>query len=228
MTYPEPADPAGRLFPILPAIYRNRDETGDLARLLRALAQYLLTGAAAGDPIQAGLEQYLDDIPTLFAEAPRGATGPDRFAHWLAAWLAFTPHALFEPPALRRIMAGIVPLYGYRGSRDYLVRLLTLCFPEELAVIHVDDRPRAGLTLGQSVIGVDSQLSASPPFSFRVHAEFADGHTDPDSAEALCQKVRAIIEFAKPAHTLYELVWRRHDVSGRPESAARVRPTDRR
>ncbi len=54
------------MFASLPAVFRSRDETGDLASLLAVLATYFFTGTRNGH-VLSGLEQYLDEIPTLFA-----------------------------------------------------------------------------------------------------------------------------------------------------------------
>jgi phage tail-like protein len=210
------AEPADRMFDNLPAIFRSRDETRDLARLLNVLAVFFFTGRttdghASGPEHLPGLalEQYLDEIPTLFS--PTGT--PVRFLYWLATWLSFTPHALFPPELLRRIVGGIVPMYGKRGTRDYLVRLLELCFGNELAQIQVDDRPGVGFTVGQSTVGVDTRLAVSRPFCFKVVIERHESQAEPmasHEAEALQHRLRAVIDFAKPAHTTYELEWRAH------------------
>jgi phage tail-like protein len=212
------AEPADRMFANLPAVFRNRDETGDLARLLGVLAAFFFAGRTLDGRVLPGLEQFLDEIPALFA--PMGASSdrspgqrtPDRFLGWLATWLSFTPHALFPPEPLRRIVAGIVPLYGLRGTRDYLVRLLNLCFGDEVAHINVDDRPGTGFTVDQSRLGVDTRLAVSRPFCFTVAIERHETHTEPTAAhdEALQHRMRAVIDFAKPAHTTYELEWRVH------------------
>ena len=60
--------------------------------------------------------------------------------------------ALFEPAQLRRIVAGIVPLYGRRGTRGYLERLLRLCF-DEIASLDIDDDAGPGLRLGRARAG---------------------------------------------------------------------------
>jgi phage tail-like protein len=211
------AEPAERMFASLPAVFRNRDETRDLTRLLDVLAAFFFTGRTIDDRFLPGLEQRLDEIPALFS--PMGAPQdelqisrtPNRFLDWLATWLSFTPHALFGPEALRRIVGGIVPLYGLRGTRDYLERLLKLCFVDEAAEIHVDDRPSIGFTVGQSAIGVDTRLALSRPFCFKVVIERHEAETEPmasDEVEALHHRMRAVIDFAKPAHTTYELEWR--------------------
>jgi phage tail-like protein len=208
------ADVADRMFAHLPRVFRNRDETGDLARLLGVLQGVLFTGSTMGGRQLPGLEQYIEEIPTLFAplgaqqDGDKVSRTPDRFLHWLAAWLSFTPHPLFPAESLRRIAAGIVPLYGLRGTKEYLVRLLELCFGQEVAHIHVDDRPRAGFTVGESQLGVDTRLAVSRPFCFKVAIERRDIGSDPTSlheSEVLIRRVRSVIEFAKPAHTAYEL-----------------------
>jgi hypothetical protein len=206
------------MFAALPAVFRGRDDTGDLARLLDVLGAFFFTGGSTGDGrIPSGLERRLDEIPALFSPAgpPPGDSAiwrtPDRFLHWLATWLSFTPHALFSPESLRRIISGIVPLYGWHGTRNYLVRLLELCFGDEVAQIHVDDRPSVGFTIGQSLLGIDTLLAVSRPFCFKVVVERYDQPAEPmvaDAIEDLQHRVRAVIDFAKPAHTVYELEWR--------------------
>ena len=213
------ADVADRMFAHLPRVFRNRDETGDLARLLEVLQGVLFTGTTLADRHLPGLEQYIEEIPTLFSPLGMQQDGgkvwrtPDRYLHWLAAWLSFTPHTLFPAESLRRIVAGIVPLYGFRGTKDYLVRLLELCFGQEVAHIHVDDRPRVGFTVGGSQLGVDTRLAVSRPFCFRVTIERRSAGADPTAlheSEAMIRRLRSVIEFAKPAHTAYELEIRSH------------------
>jgi phage tail-like protein len=205
------------MFASLPSVFRNRDETGDLARLLGALERVFFTGGTMDGRALLGFEQYLDEIPTLFSPSGMQQEGsqvrrtPDRFLHWLAAWLSFTPHALFSPDALRRIVGGIIPLYGLRGTKDYLIRLLELCFGDELAQIHVDDRPSVGFTVGESTLGVDTRLAVSRPFCFKVAIETHESTAEPMAsreAEALLRQIRSVIDFAKPAHTTCELEWR--------------------
>jgi phage tail-like protein len=212
-------DAADRMFASLPAVFRSRDADGDLEHLLDVLGAFFFTGSAHDDRVLPGLEQYLEQIPALFsplgAFRDRPGTGltPEPFLHWLAAWVSFTPHALFSPEPLRRIIAGIVPLYGLRGTRNYLVRLLELCFGEEVALIEVNDRPRVGFTIGGSALGVDSRLAVSRPFHFKVAIGLHEAPDNPlalEGFQALQHRVRAVIDFAKPAHTAYELEWHTH------------------
>jgi phage tail-like protein len=206
-------DPADRLFDLLPAIFRQRDSTDELKRLLHALGTYFLS-AHSENTAQAGLEQYVERIPALFAplgepqESPPDDRTPDRFLHWLATWLSFSPHALFSAERLRHITAGIVQLYGLRGTKAYLQRLLDLCFGDELGLVSVDDRPRVGFTVGQSTVGNDTRLSVGRPFTFKVVVEPRIGRSSREDLDALRQRLRAVIDFAKPAHTVYDLEWR--------------------
>jgi phage tail-like protein len=197
------------MFASLPAVFRSRDETGDLAGLLGVLGAYFFIGRTEGGDEPYGLERYLEEIPALFSPIDTRK----EFLHWLATWLSFTPHALFRSAALRRIVGGIVPMYGLRGTRDYLVCLLKLCFGDEVAQIEVDDRPSVGFTIGQSALGVDTRLAVSRPFCFKVVIEHHEAQTEPmasDEAQALQHRLCAVIDFAKPAHTTYELEWRAH------------------
>jgi phage tail-like protein len=203
-------DPADRLFDLLPAMFRQQDSTDELKHLLHALGTYFLAGNPDNTG-RAGLEQYVERIPALFAPLgePHDGTSndrtPEQFLHWLAAWLSFSPHALFSHERLRHITAGIVPLYGFRGTKEYLQRLLELCFGDELASFNVDDRPRVGFTIGDSTVGIDTRLAIGRPFAFKVVVETRSAS---DGVDALRQRLRAVIDFAKPAHTVYELEWR--------------------
>jgi phage tail-like protein len=217
-------DPADRLFASLPAVFRRKDESRALEHLLRALGTYFL-GAAQGDV--RGLEISIERIPALFAplgeiwDSSESGRTPDRFVHWLAAWLSFTPHALFPPDRLRHITAEIVRLYARRGTKYYLEQLLKLCFAGEIEAFEVDDQPRDGFTVGVSHIGIDTRLAVRRPFTFKVSVKphvHAEGPT-PDKIETLHQRVRAVIDFAKPAYTVYELEWQ-HGLQTRRQRGA--------
>jgi len=228
------AERADRMFAGLPAVYRDRDTSGELAALLAVFEALFFGGSGeVPTPLLPGIEQQLPEIPALFAprdEVECGETKrrtPDAFMHWLANWLSFTPHALFGPEALRRIVAGIVPLYGRRGTREYLAKLLELCFGAEVQAIHLDDRPRVGLTIGASAIGVDARLATSRPFWFKVVVDTqAQPGSDsrPQRVADLERRLRAVIDFAKPAHTAYELQWRRPAHAAAPHEREAERP----
>jgi phage tail-like protein len=209
----------GRLLAALPAIYRATDDSGQLRALLGAFERVLLSSGDADAP---AIAEEIDAIPSLFAplgvmpsaqrttangpariqgEARGGA--PERFLPWLAQWVAFTPYRYFSAEELRRIVAGIVPLYGRRGTRDYMEKLLVLCFGE-IGKMSIDENPKRGLVVGRARVGVDSVLAVSEPFRFRVEIRL---HARLHAARAdLEERVRAVVEFARPAHTQYELV----------------------
>jgi phage tail-like protein len=208
-----------RLFQTLPAAFRASDTAGDLRRLLDAFDAMLF---GRRDPGRPGIEMEVDAIPRYFAPLPpepgnESMMCPDRFLPWLAQWVAFTPHALFSPPQLRRIVAGIVPLYTRRGTRAYLEQLLRLCF-EEIDAVEIDEAAGPGLRLGHARVGEDSVLGPGRPFWFRVVLVLRAGEA---RAGAFEDRVRALIDFAKPAHTAYELMFK----AGGPASSMDQNPS---
>lgn len=187
----------------LPGLYRGSD---DLRALLSVFDELLFSGQPGAQAAMPGIEHELLGLPTLFAplgsddEDVSSSRTPTRFLPWLASWLAFAPHRVFEPEQLRRIVAGIVPLYGRRGTRAYLEQLLALCF-DEVEHVLVGERLE-GLRLGHSRIGVDALLAEERAFWFSVDVQV---HAGTPAAPRLEQRLRAVIEFAKPAHTTYDL-----------------------
>jgi len=209
-------EPGDRLFASLPAVYAAADATGDLASLLGVFEALFFEGVdsepgGSAHRVLPGIESGIHAIPALFAPigspADLAARTPDRFMHWMAGWLAFTPHALFTPKALRRIVAGIVPLYSLRGTRENLRRLIALCF-ENVHEVRIDDRPSTGFTVGQSLLGEDTRLAQGRAFFFKVEVHSSPPAHVPgttDEVAAFERQLRAVIDFAKPAHTAYEL-----------------------
>lgn len=192
-----------RLVDNLPAIYRGSEP---VRGLLAAFEELLFTGHRDAKVELTGIENALRALPSLFAplglDAGNDASPPTpaRFLPWIASWLAFTPHGLFEPEQLRRIVAGIVPLYGCRGTRAYMKQLLELCF-DDVAQVRVDERDLTGLCLGRSRIGIDTLLAEERPFWFSVDVRVGSSAR----AAQLEPRLRAVIDFAKPAHTVYDL-----------------------
>ncbi|MGM9489713.1 hypothetical protein [Ideonella sp. YS5] len=191
-------DPGRRLLEALPAVYAMSDRDGELGRLLGSF-EALLFKAEEGSQLP-GIEQKLQSIPELLDPLAM----PDRFVGWLAAWLGFTPHALFDAPVLRGIIPELVHLHGSRGTRHHLERLLALCFGKA-ASFAIDDRPSAGLLVGSARMGISSRLSLPVPFRFTVRASLPGGGMP--RGESLEGRIRAVIDYAKPAHTRYELAW---------------------
>lgn len=186
----------------LPGIYRDSDA---LRELLSVFDELLFSGQPGAQAAVPGIERELLGLPALFAplgmdDGEASARTPTQFLPWLASWLAFTPHRVLEPEQLRRVVAGIVPMYGRRGTRAYLEQLLALCF-DDVAQVRVGERLQ-GLRLGHSQIGVDTLLAEERPFWFSVDVQM---HASTAAAPRLEQRLRAVIEFAKPAHTTYDL-----------------------
>jgi hypothetical protein len=220
------ADASGRLMGALPAIFRATDDAGHLRALLAAFETVLLESGDASAP---AIAEEIDTIPTLFAplgvevsaelptqEGPvriqghKGACAPERFLPWLAQWVAFSPNRYFAPERLRSIVAGIVPLYGRRGTREYLEKLLALCF-DEIDDLSIDEDPLHGFVIGRARLNEDSVLDAGKAFRFRVEILVREHAADCDAEtwQALDERVRAVVEFARPAHTEYDLVLRK-------------------
>lgn len=216
-------EPGDRLLNSLPAIYRAADQSGQLRALLAAFEAILLDSA---DPKAPAFAQQIDAIPTLLAplglddSAHAHARTPDRFLPWLAQWVAFSPYRLFPADRLRIIIAGILPLYGRRGTRQYLKALLRLCF-DGVSEVRVDENPSHGFTIGRARLGQDSMLVREAPGRFRIEIAISEatGEAQHEPSQSLEQRVRAVVDFAKPAHTVCELVLRR-GTSNAKETAA--------
>jgi phage tail-like protein len=220
-------EPADRMLAALPAIYRAADESGQLRALLRAFESVLLESGDASAP---AIAQDIDALPQCFAplgvarsgeiatangpyriQAHKRNPAPEHFLAWLAQWVAFSPYHLFSPERLRKIVAGIVPLYGSRGTRQYLEALLALCFGEDGVEFTIDEEPLHGFLIGRARLGESTVLATDEPFRFQVSVVMREhGRKAPDEPwEAFESRVRAIVDFARPAHTEYELVLRR-------------------
>lgn len=209
MRHPEPV--ANRLLASLPAVYREADRgvgEGDLQTLLGAFERVLIGTHGATRP--EGYEQCVAALPSLLS--PEHAAGGfdaetrDAFVPWLAArWVAFTPFAHFDAYRLRRIVAGIVPLYARRGTPAYLVELLRLCF-DEITDIDLREHLSGGLVVGEAVIGVSTWLGSARAFSFGVQVRLRAGTWSAHALAALAARLRAVVDFAKPAHTTCDLI----------------------
>ncbi|WP_326533835.1 hypothetical protein [Pseudorhodoferax sp.] len=209
-----PRPVAGRLLASLPAVYRAADAhaeqgRGELQRLLAAFERVLL--GEPGAPVAQGFEPRIDALPSLWGGAPPDggfeAATRDAFAPWIAAhWVAFAPFAHFDAVRLRRIAAGIVPLYARRGTPGYLVALLRLCF-DELDQIALQEDLGGGLRVGRALLGRSTQLGRARPFVFGLALTLHPRPHGWPAAELqpLREALQAVIDFATPAHTSCEL-----------------------
>lgn len=203
----------GPLLQHLPAIY-HAGASEELCQLL-SLLEGVLFGPSDGDGAE-GLEQKIARLPGLFspdppptAADPEPLRTPREFLPWLAGWVALGQYQGLPEAQLRRIIARIVPLYGRRGTKGYLEKILEFFLPPG-AAIRVDDQV-SGLTVGRSRVGLDAWLGAERPFWFRVTIRTRAAAGDPLErarlGRALEDSLRPVIDLAKPAHTDYQLDW---------------------
>jgi hypothetical protein len=197
---------AGRLLGQLPVVYHSFE---DLQKLLSALEVVLFV------PHERSLEAQIAEIATLFDVVKAGeqlapwlAQSRDDFLPWLAQWVALSRATALPLERQRRLVGRIVPLYSWRGTRRYLTELLEFYLPENSA-IRVQDQEFVGLVVGKAKIGVDTWLEHDRPFWFKVTIQI------PTSAGTAAQRpmgraewqerIRQVIDLAKPAHTTYNL-----------------------
>jgi len=154
---------------------------------------------------QRGLEQKIARLDGLFNPEQT----PRKFLPWLAQWVALSQYQNLPEAQLRKLIANIVPLYSYRGTKKYLEQLLDYFIPENTEVV-INDQELPGLTLGTSKVGLDSWLGVDRPFWFVVTLRAQVDTSDPAELANVKQKledsVRPVIELAKPAHTAYQLL----------------------
>lgn len=156
---------ARRLPAYLPAIYRDDPFLG---QYLWAFEQVLL-----------GLEQQIGAVPSLFDPAETRAD----FLQWLSTWVGFTLRSDLDEAQQRAFLAGIVPLYRRRGTKENLQRLLSIFTRGTPTVTESDDD--------------------SKPHYFRVGLRL--GQAPPDAITRQLAIASALIELEKPAHTHYDL-----------------------
>ena len=204
----------GHLLSHLPAIYHASD---DLREVLSIFEGFLLgperkeRKEGGHKPRQSsgkgrGLAEQIATISTLFDPEET----PAEFVPWLAQWVALTHFSGLPPARQRRLLSTIVPLYGKRGTREYLEKILDFYKPED-AVIEIIETGTPGFEVGESPLGVETRLGGEAPFLFKVRIFSRRPPTD--SAEErefrtrMEKQLRRAIELAKPAHTCYELQW---------------------
>jgi phage tail-like protein len=194
----------------LPEIYHDSQ---DLRTLLTAFEEVLL-GAKNCD--YEGLEQIIANIPNLFDPDPGVvpskfilARTPGNFLPWLAEWVALgqlqeLPRTEEEDEEVeeqcRKLIARIVPLYAIRGTKRYLSEILGMFFPE--IEVEINDEALPSMKVGYSRIGKDTRLGGDIPFCFYVKLLFS---TQESEQTQLLEKMRFVIDLAKPAHTAYQL-----------------------
>jgi len=200
----------------LPAIYHTSE---DLRELL-AVFEAVMFGTVEGDHSEGPFRRFRDDgIPLAEAIANiaslfDASETPKEFVQWLARWVALTDLSGLAEDRQRRLLRKIVPLYAKRGTKTYVKELLEFYTPDDATVL-IDDQNLRGLVIGVARIGLDSWLAFDRPFWFAVTIVLPAPSGDPAERAGLRtqweQRVRRVIDLAKPAHTLYELVLRFND-----------------
>jgi phage tail-like protein len=192
------------LLDYLPAIYHEAVSPGDqfLSGFLKAFEK-ILTGNDDLWPIPADektlhrfngesypladLETTISHIADLFD--PQSTW--DEFLPWLASWTAFSLRADLPPQNQRDFLSEIFQLYRRRGTRDNLVRLLTIF---TVGTPTIEDVPR-------DVPKYDPQAHF-----FRVTLRLMNQQIkDAKEIQRQIAIARALIDLEKPAYTYYEL-----------------------
>lgn len=187
----------------LPAIYHA---SRDLNLLLSAFEDVLLGPAADAPPSGAGLEQKIAGIARILD--PDDA--PTQFLPWLAQCLALAFAEGLDERTQRELIRNIVPLYTKRGTKAYVEALLEYFTPSDVAA-GVDESSSTGLRLGQegsAALGVSARLGKETPFRFRVIVTEQEPTRGSDERDALAERIRSVVEFAKPAHTSFDIEWK--------------------
>lgn len=197
----------------LPAIYQEVDAAHPktfLGQLLLAFEKVLLgieeekapTKLAMIEPSDQAIaiEGLAEEIARLHRLFDPLAT-PDEFLPWLAGWAALTLRSELSNSRKRKLLAHIISLYRIRGTRKYLEELLTLCVD---AVATVADTELPALQVGvHSTTDSDTYIGGGAPYFFRV--TLVAPLLGPREVQAQVKIAHAIVELAKPAHTIYEL-----------------------
>lgn len=147
-----------------------------------------------------GIEEKLDTIHDYFDPMET----PLEFLNWLAGWVALTliEGEGWNEEKKRNLIAGIVPLYKKRGTKEGLEEYIKIYVGEEVEVrINEFLQPfQVGIT---STVGMDTMIGEGRPYYFHVHMNLPAPNRD-----LLARKKRAIhdiINKEKPAHTYYGL-----------------------
>lgn len=176
-------DTPSSLLDYLPAIYRERF----LGRYLSAFEKILLGRNDEAQPEHLnGLEETIDAIALYFDPNKT----PQEFLSWLAGWAALSLRADLDVDKQREFIAQIIQRYRRRGTKDNLIRLLTI-FTGITPTIDENARPSS------------ANAPVGSAYFFKVSIRMAS--PQPDEVNRQRAIARSIIEMEKPAHTSYEL-----------------------
>ena len=157
----------------LPAVFRQDPFAGQFLLAFETV----LSGTSAR-PDTPGLEVTIGRIADYFDPW----TTPADFLPWLAGWVSLTLRADWDETTKRSFIAGIVPLYRLRGTREGLRLMLFLYTQLPVEVF-------------------DPVEQEDFFFQVQITLPSADGPL----MRTTQQIARAIIDQEKPAHTFYAL-----------------------
>lgn len=203
-----------KLIKHLPAIYHESEHLG--LGVLLSVFEKILYGEDGSHQQEKQPRQSLDNlIPLADSIATISCLfdayeTPKDFLPWLASWVALTHFEGLDEIRQRKLIAEIVPLYAFRGTKKYLEKMLEFFTPEKTA-ISVEDQQLEGFTIGKAEVGKSTRLAHDRPFMFRVVVVLSGLHDDPENNDEKIirykRQIRRVIDLAKPAYTMYELVW---------------------
>jgi phage tail-like protein len=208
-----------RLISKLPEIYRDpsfaeeirlgRPEgRQDFLRLFLGAVERVLLGPSSGT--MPALEERILGLYHLLIPDET----PADFLDWLSDWVGLSRRLDISAEATRNLVAVAVPLYARRGTPDYICTMLRLALGVD-ATIREIDKPAMQLEY-RSVIGRDTWIGGGPPHSFLVtisaptydtakDVQAATGEVVRTKVQDLLDRVKTVIDLARPAHTSYEV-----------------------
>lgn len=193
--------------------------------------EFLERFLALGDGEYQAQERLLDLLPVLFDAQSAPADGEPAWLDWLAGWLAAEPSPVWSADELRAFLAEAFTLYGMRGTIEGLRRMIKLYAGVEARIVEAgigqapwslgrvsrlgfdtrlaDAVPEGAVlgstaTLGQSTIG-DWIPFGAPMFEQRAHRFCVEIWCAELTRPGARERVRAIVEREKPAHTVFEI-----------------------
>src|SRR5262249_53693825 len=128
---------------------------------------------------------------------------PEEFLPWLSGWAALGARRDLSTETQRKLLAQIVPLYWWRGTKKGVEELLELITGGDVTI----NEPEAfAFQVGiQAKIGVTTRLGQELPFLFHILIHFPHFTGDDAERRRLDGLARSALELAKPAHTHYKL-----------------------
>jgi phage tail-like protein len=154
------------------------------------------------------IEEVLDNISAYMDPG----TAPEEFLPWLASWLDLTLDESWPLERRRELVRAAVGLYRWRGTRRGLQEYLRVYTGGHARI--EEDFPGIPLA-GQARLGWNTVLGqGGGQYTFDVILEV----DDPASVDV--EKLKAIIDAEKPAHTAYTLQVAARGTAGPGPSAA--------